>query len=264
MRSILATAPLALLLACNSEPPTAPAPAPVAAPAPAPKTAKVPLSSGTVSIVARKNGDTDVPARFDKVTGQFELDPSDLSSAHGTVTIDLGSWASDEEVRDQRMRETFFDVATNPTTNFELTSVTDVSGPLAEIGATATGTAHGTLHWRQVSQDLTVPVSVQRDGASAWKVTTPAPFDVSIAALGMQAPLDALIKLCEHKSIDDSIKVSLDLQVGVPPTPAADQTPSPPKPLVTGRPRQMKVDAPRDLDQPTPPSPRPMSKPDGK
>jgi len=271
MRTRLVAAPFLFLLACTTEP-AAPTPPPAPPPTPpAAKTAKIGLTGGSIGIIARKNGDTDVPARFQTVSGELELDPADLSSVHGTIQIDLASWASDEDVRDQRMRDTFFDTANNPSVSFDLSSVDGTSGPLAAVGATATGNAHGTLRWRALSQELTVPVTVLRNGQDAWKVTTAAPFDLSIAGLGMQAPLDALITLCQHKSIDDTVKVSLDLQVGTAPAPAtapAATEEGGPRPLVKPEPRLLNTGEPRAIERPTAPATpggsRPLSKPEGK
>lgn len=242
-----------LLLACAQEPaPPAPPPAPPAeVTPPPPQPQAIALTGGRVDLVSVKNGSAEVPARFEVVQGQVSIDPLAIQATTGTLTIDLASWNSDLELRDTRMKEVFFGVAEHPTTTFELAAIDAPSGKLEKVGDKVTGTARGALTWRAVRQELSLPVELTRTADQAYAVHVPR-FEQSIAALQMNEPLQALIKVCEHESVDDVVKVSLDLQVGVQPPPPAE----PPPPAAEGE---------RVLEQPArplgdAPTPRPIER----
>ena len=231
MRIACLAAPLTLLVACGSSPePTMPpeasqqapeAPAQEAAP---PDVHELALSGGSIGLVTVKNGDTEVPASFQTVSGTVSLDLADLNRSTGQLTVDLSSWLSGEELRDQRMKSTFFELPDKPSTvNFSLQGIANPSGPLNDVGSTVTGTAKGTLDWRGLPLELQVPVAIQRSSADSFAVSTPEAFTVSIKSLGMSEPLARLMTLCEHKSIDDAVKVSLELTLGTPPSPPSEE-----------------------------------------
>lgn len=231
MRIACLAAPLALLLACDPGPqPTMPPQTeqqqaqqePAQEPAP-PDVRQASITAGTIGLISVKNGDVEVPARFETVTGDVSLDLGDLNRSSGTVTVDLSSWNSDLPLRDERMKTTFFQVEDKPTqVSFTLTGIAEPSGPLSDIGSKATGKARGKLDWRGLPLELEVPVQVERQAADSFAVTTPTPFSISIEALGMNQPLAKLIKVCEHESVADAVQVSLDLQLG--PAPSAAGT----------------------------------------
>ncbi len=200
---------------------------PASDPAP-PDIHELPVTAGRVDMVTVKNGSVEVPGRFEQVTGTVSLDLGDLARSTGELTIALSSWASDEPTRDERLKGTFFQVADHPTATFALQGIHQASGPLMDNGGMVTGKAQGKLTWRAVTLPLEVPVELHRVHADAYKVVTPDPFDVKISDLQMTEQLDALIKLCQHESVDDVVKVKLDLTVGDPDAaPAQESTPAP-------------------------------------
>lgn len=235
MRIACLVAPLTLLLGCGSSPePTMPpeasqpaTEAPAQEPAP-PDVHQVAVSASSVGLVTIKNGDVEVPASFESLTGTVSLDLADLNRSTADLTLDLASWNSGVELRDERMKDVFFQVGDKATTvGFALQGISNPSGPLNDIGSTVTGTAKGKLDWRGLPMELEVPVSIQRTAADAFVVKTPEPFTVSIEALGMSEPLAKLIEVCQHESVADTVQVSLDLTLGTAPaaeTPAAETT----------------------------------------
>ncbi|NOY24871.1 MAG: YceI family protein [Oligoflexia bacterium] len=226
--SLSLTFALALsLVACSSEPAPAPAPQPVTpsvATTPArPQIAPINITAGQVDMITMKNDTTEVPGRFETVSGSIKINPHHPSATTGTLTIDLASWHSDDDTRDGRIKTLFFNTASNPTTTFELTGFRRINRPLNTVGDSITGEAVGTLHWRALNQDIVAPVEITRTGEDAYTVAV-SDFDISIAALNMSAPLQALITECQHKNIGDTVKVSLTLAIGEQPVPAATTT----------------------------------------
>lgn len=249
---------LALLSGCAETPAPAPAPPPAPAQPPAPSLRHdVELAAGRVDIVSLKNGDTEVPGRFQAVRGKVSIDPLDLRGTTGVLTIEMGSWNSDVELRDTRMKEIFFDVAGHPTTTFTLTGLEQPSGALTKVGDKATATANGKLTWRAVEQELSLPVELTRTAEQSYAVRVPS-FEISIDSLDMADPLKALITACEHESVGDAVKVSLDLSLGVQPV-----SPEPPPDASAGAAPEGGAEvAPRPLDRGAPEGDRPLERPE--
>lgn len=231
MRLSILSLPTLLLVACGAEPAADPQPAggqattaPTQEPAP-PDLRTLPVGSGQVGLVTVKDAGVEVPARFQTVTGQVTLDLGDLNRSTADLTIDLASWDSGLELRDQRMKDVFFRVADKPTTvGFKLEGIAEPSGPLNDPGAKVTGKARGKLDWRGLPIPVEAPVELERTGPDTFQVRSTAPFQVSIAALGMSEPLQELITVCQHQAVDDSVRVTVDLQLGA----AADAAPAAP------------------------------------
>jgi polyisoprenoid-binding protein YceI len=78
----------------------------------------------TVGFSARHLGLTTVRGRFTRFSGEIDIDPADLSSASGTVVVDLNSVDTGNEQRDGHLKGTdFFGGEENPTLTFTVTSV---------------------------------------------------------------------------------------------------------------------------------------------
>jgi len=155
------------------------------------------VSSGTVSLVQIKAETAEVPATIVGVTGSV-----DLAAGTGTLTIPVSAWDSELEIRNNNVRNTFFQVAEHPSVTFSLESLALTDGA---------GIAKGTLSMYSGSVPVQASVSVSEgpDGVTAVKTTEP--FFVSISALGLSEPLKALMKLCAHPSVSDAVQVSLSV-----------------------------------------------------
>ncbi|MCB9778952.1 MAG: YceI family protein [Alphaproteobacteria bacterium] len=188
------------------------------------KTTELQVQSATIDMITVKNGDVEVPAKFTGVTGSVRVDLDDPKGTSGELTIDLASWDSGLELRDDRIKETFFEVAAHPTTTFAIKSM-ETTDTLAEVGKTASGKLRGTLTWREATVELIAPVSIERTGDSELHLKSTEPFVVDMQALGMDAQKQALITLCQHDSLLDAVTVSVDMVVGPPaPEPATPST----------------------------------------
>ena len=172
------------------------------------------VANATVSMITVKNGDTEVPGKFEGVSGTMTFaDGKHPSALTGSLDIELGSWDSGLELRDDRVKNIFFDAAKNQTASFRLTNIEDLPAEGMVIGADAEGTAKGRLTIAGTSVDVEAKVKLTRSGETDFHLDTIEPFVVSIESLHLTNPLKALMKECEHESIDDSVRVSVRLDL---------------------------------------------------
>ena len=101
--------------------------------------------------------------RTEDVTGQFEITGSQVTS--GSFTVDMTSVESDESRRDNQYRGRIMNVATYPTSTFELASPIDIAS-LPGDGEEVTYNATGDLTLRGTTKRVTVDLQAQRSGAN--------------------------------------------------------------------------------------------------
>lgn len=101
--------------------------------------------------------------RTDAVTGQVEITGDRVTT--GSFTVDMATVRSDESRRDNQFRGRIMDVATYPTSTFELTSPIAI-GTLPADGEEVTVKATGTLTLRGTTKEVTVSLAAQRSGST--------------------------------------------------------------------------------------------------
>lgn len=105
---------------------------------------------------------TEAAGRTDEVTGELVIEGSQVTAA--TVTVDMTTVTSDENRRDNQFRGRIMDVATYPTSTFNLTQPIDL-GDLPDDGEQITVPAAGELTLRGTTKTVTVDLSARRNGA---------------------------------------------------------------------------------------------------
>ena len=227
LRHLILVLALPALVACGDSttttPKTAEAPPTVAAAAdPAPQEAPagesatpslvLDASGSTLAWTALKNGDASVKGNFTKISGGLSLTAADLSATTGSLIVDLSGVDSALELRDQRISEVFFGVAPDAAQQATVTlSKLSVDTAALNAGESTGGTADLTMAFAGGSTTAQLPVTVTRSDANTWSFETGEGAAVSIEALGLSVPLAALIKLCAHKSVGDSVGISANL-----------------------------------------------------
>lgn len=208
--------PLLLLVACSGEGELdQPAPPPKPPEATKPTPVSLPLS-GVIDVITVKNGSAEVPGRITGLSGDLKLpDPSSWSQLDGSFVVDLGTWDSGLELRDTRVKETFFEIASHPTATFDVDRVDGApKGAMTVGGAPAKLTLYGKLKFHGASQELALPIQVQRTGEKGWVVESAEPFTLDSADFGMAEPLEALRVLCAHDSLNSAVTLNLHLALG--------------------------------------------------
>ena len=180
-----------------------------------PKPLDLYVTNATINMITVKNGDTEVPGKFGDVQGVLTFaDADQRTDLQGALTIALGSWDSGLGVRDERVQNLFFDVAKNKTATFTLDRIEGLPEAGIAVGHEATGTAYGRVYVAGGRTDVEAPVKLSRSGDSEYHIDTTEPFTVSIESIGLMEPLKELMRVCEHKSIDDAVKVTARIDLG--------------------------------------------------
>lgn len=203
------------LLACSGTPDAEPTVEPAAAPVPKAQVTQAAVD-GSVGIISIKNKTAEDPGA--PVMGGFLANGSltisdfaNLSGIDGQVVVPVKSWGSANEVRDERIQRTFFEGEAHPELTFEFASVEGVPAGGLVVDKGVDVTVKGRLGMHGQTQDVTVPMRATTYAKGHTKLTTDAPFDVSIAAFGMGEQLQALITECGHASVEDTVQVTVDL-----------------------------------------------------
>ncbi|ONI70350.1 hypothetical protein ALI144C_47655 [Actinosynnema sp. ALI-1.44] len=103
--------------------------------------------------------DTTAVGRTGRVTGAVALSGTRITS--GTVTVDMGSVATDKSGRDEQFRTSIMSVSQFPTSTFALQGQADL-GSVPAVGQKVTVKAAGQLTLRGVSKPVTVDLSAVR------------------------------------------------------------------------------------------------------
>ena len=167
------------------------------------------ITSANVNMITVKDGDVEVPAKFEQVDGTFTFDDGDAQQGlAGGLTIALDSWSSGLAVRDERVQTIFFNVEANPTATFTLDRIDGLPEDGLAVGHDAEGTAVGKVYLGSANADIEAKVKLSRTGEGDYHIDTLEPFTVSIESLGLTGPLKELMTICEHESIADGVAVS--------------------------------------------------------
>jgi polyisoprenoid-binding protein YceI len=197
--------------------------------------------TGWAEVVTIKNGEAEVKGSLSHLEGSLQILDSSWTGLNGTVTVGLESWASGDDVRDERLRRVFFQTDANPTAIFEVASVDGVPEGGFVVGAEPVPVSlSGKVTLSGATVDAVWPVAVTRPLEAAYVIESTEAVSLSIAGFGMQEQLAALITECGHQSVDDAAKVSVRVEVGEIPkeepatTPAPKAAPAPKDPVVGG------------------------------
>lgn len=202
-RAALIPLGLALGLSACAEP---------AADAPAAQ-ATAPLTEGTwtldatvsrLAYVSIKAGEIAEANRFDSLSGSVAADGT------ATIEIDLASVSTGVDIRNERMRDIFFEVAGNPTA-----VVTAKLDPAAfaglAVGQSITRPLQATLTLKGVASELAAEVLVTRASDDRVIVVPTAPVIISTDMFALTDELGELRALAQLPSITPAVPVTFTL-----------------------------------------------------
>ena len=196
------------LTACGGQPPAEPPPPP---PAPEKPEAKAPAPrgmpiTGEITVITTKNGSVDDQHTLAISKGAL----ADAEGKGGHFEIDLGSWKSEVQVRDDRVKEMFLAVADAPVAKF---SMKDFALPELEVGASADSRAAGELELRGHTHAVAMDLVVERASKDSYEVTSKAPVELTAADLGLAEDYAAVAEAC-GVTLADTVKVSVAATLG--------------------------------------------------
>ena len=193
---VLAPAALILASACSQAP---------AEPAPLVEGAwEVDASASSLSYVSVKSGEIAEANRFSGLAGS--VTPEGAAS----LEIDLATIETKVDIRNERMRDIFFEVADHPTA-----SVTAQIDPVAfetlGVGETITQPLKATLSVKGIEAPIETEVSVTRTAENGVLVTSIEPVIVYADALELTDGLATLQELAGLPSITPVVPVSFSI-----------------------------------------------------
>lgn len=192
----LAPAALILTAACAQEP---------AEPAPlAQGEWSVDAAASSLSYVSVKAGEIAEANSFSGLSGSVTPDGA------ASLEIDLATVETGVDIRNERMRDIFFEVADHPTAK-----VTAQIDPAAfetlAVGASVTQPLEATLSVKGVEAPVETQVSVTRTGEDRVLVTSTRPVIVDAGALELSEGLATLQELAGLPSITPAVPVSFSI-----------------------------------------------------
>jgi hypothetical protein len=155
----------------------------------------------------------EVKGSYSRIQGGLSLTAADLDATTGSFEVDLSSSNSGDPVRDKNILDALW--AWTPDSmapRVELLSLEAERNPLA-VGESTRVSARLRLTLPAGSAERSAVLAISRPDADRWQVLTADPIVLSLQELGLDAGRLALTKLCGHEGIDDSVRVSVDLQL---------------------------------------------------
>lgn len=157
-----------------------------------------------LSYVSIKAGEVAEANRFSTLSGSVAGDGT------ATVDIDLASVDTGVEIRDERMREIFFQVAENPKAT--VTAKLDPAAFAAlAIGQTLTRPLKASVAIKGAASDVETEVLVTRVTADRVTVVPTAPVIISTDMFGLTDELGELRALAQLPSITPAVPVTFSL-----------------------------------------------------
>ncbi len=157
-----------------------------------------------LSYVSIKAGEVAEANRFDTLAGSVAADGT------ATLDIDLASVNTGVDIRNERMREIFFDVAGNPKA-----TVTAKLDPAAfaglALGQSVTRPLKATVSIKGASSDVETEVLVTRASADRVTVVPTAPVIITTDMFGLTDELGELRALAQLPSITPAVPVTFTL-----------------------------------------------------
>ncbi|MBD2842962.1 YceI family protein [Erythrobacter rubeus] len=161
-------------------------------------------SASNLSYVSVKSGEVLEVNEFTQLSGNVTPEGT------ATVEIDLSSVSTGVDIRDERMREVFFNVAQNPKA-----TVTAQIDPAAfeslAVGESTVQPLSATLSLAGIERDIDTELRVTRAGADRVIATTTDPVIVYADAFGLGTGIDQLRELAGLDTITPAVPVTFSI-----------------------------------------------------
>ena len=135
-----------------------------------------------------------------------------LGATSARLSVDLDSFDSQIAIRNERVRNLFFETSAIGWESAELTFdlPADLVAKFRQQKSLAKTTLEGTLRVHGGTSKLPVTIDAGEDGAKVW-VKSAGPVSVRVSDLGLVDNLHRLNAICMHDSIDDVVQVDVSL-----------------------------------------------------
>ena len=167
----------------------------------------------TVAVIKDRNAALPVTATIALGDGRVMLDGPSPSAR---LTIDLGTFDSNLPLRNDRVKQFFFETNNRKWETAELVIPSLPAAALSSLRETRRALhvkldAELTFHGTKRNVELLVDAAYEPGGVLVVK--TAAPFDLNVSDYGLEGNLKRLSLLCKHDSIDDIVKVEATIKL---------------------------------------------------
>jgi polyisoprenoid-binding protein YceI len=160
------------------------------------------VASYTVTEELASIGENEVVGTTNAILGSILLDEDGTPLMCSNFAVDMRTLVTDENRRDNYLRENTLESDTFPFATFVVASVDGLDGPI-EDGATVTATLTGDFSLHGVTQTVSWDAEITRDGET---LTGTADYTFLIADYEMEKPIVGPVV-----SIDDEVTLSVDI-----------------------------------------------------
>ncbi|MEM6476651.1 MAG: YceI family protein [Pseudomonadota bacterium] len=157
-----------------------------------------------VDYVSVKSGEIAETNEFSLVTGSLS------EEGKATVEIDLASLETGVDIRNERMRDIFFEIADHPKA-IVTADIDPRAYEFLEVGNNTIETVKGTLSVKGVETNIEADVNVTRTGPDRVTVVTNKPVIVMADALELTGGLAQLQEIAGLPSITPAVPVTFSL-----------------------------------------------------
>jgi polyisoprenoid-binding protein YceI len=154
--------------------------------------------------VSIKQGEIAEANTFESVTGSVTAEGA------ATIEIDLASVSTGVDIRDERMRDIFFVVASNPTATVTA-KVNPATFEALGVGESADTTLDGTLSLAGVEAPFQAELSVTRAGSDRVIAVTDKPVIIDAGRFELTDGLSRLQELAGLDSITPAVPVTFSI-----------------------------------------------------
>lgn len=162
-------------------------------------------AASRIEFSSTKNGDIVETHGFAALSGEV------LATGEAGIVIDLASVATNIDIRDERMREHLFEVASFPSAN--VTALLDPAAYEAlTVGDPAEHVLDASLLLHGLQQDLSVDVIVMRLDENRVRVESAGPITLHAGDFELEAGLETLRELAGLDAISPEVPVEFVLE----------------------------------------------------
>lgn len=160
--------------------------------------------ASSLSYVSVKAGDVAEPNTFSTLSGSVS------EAGEAVIEIDLASLETGVDIRNERMRDIFFNVAENPTASVTAT-IDPAQFEALKVGESTSQELDATLSVRGVEAPITAQLQVTRAGEDRVQVVSETPVIVYADALELTEGLATLRELAGLDEITPLVPVTFSI-----------------------------------------------------
>jgi polyisoprenoid-binding protein YceI/mono/diheme cytochrome c family protein len=136
-----------------------------------------------------------------RLSGMVTFDPESLALSDGRITVDPASFATGIDLRDEDLRDQFFEVSKFPEMALQLQKLSRATAAALGAGQEVQAEASGMLTLHGISHPLSFPVTLDRspDGTT---VAVRGSFDILLSDYGIQRPRQLFLKLGDKAQVE--------------------------------------------------------------